>query len=415
MHNCPVTPLLELTNFASGAPYALIAEWRRAGPVVWEADEVSPRGGHWNVFTQEHVDAVMRASEMFSNASGPRLQSPPQSTLRQGAVSLNLMDGELHRRTRSLIDHAFKPEPISRREEVIRQIARQLIDDVIEHGACEFVQAVAQRLPLLVIAWILGIPEEDTERVCSLANTMMLADDPDFSTGPQESFAAQAALVRYGAALAGDHRIKPRDSVTMDLLLAETEGYQLSDKEYGLLFLNLIIGGIETTRNTTAYGLAELIRRPQQYQRLVENPELVSSAVEEMLRYRPPIMNYRRTALRDTELAGQQIMQGDTVICWFAAVNRDEALFEKPDDFDVTRCQREAVRQNMRSFGFGPHHCLGFHLARLQLNIVFDEITSRLTNIQFATAPQNVRSVFMDGYKEMNITFEKTGGPIAAD
>ena len=118
-------------------------------------------------------------------------------------------------------------------------------------------------------------------------------------------------------------------------------------------------------------------------------------------------MNYRRTVLQDTELAGHKIKHGDTVIVWFAAANRDETVFEKPDSFDVTRCQRESVRRNLRTFGFGAHHCLGFHLARLQLNLIFEQITTRMTNIQFTGEPKNVRSVFMDGYKEMNITFER--------
>ena len=118
-------------------------------------------------------------------------------------------------------------------------------------------------------------------------------------------------------------------------------------------------------------------------------------------------MNYRRTVLQDTELAGEQIKKGDTVICWFAAANRDETVFEKPDSFDVTRCQRESVRKDLRTFGFGSHHCLGFHLARLQLNVIFAEITTRMRNIQLTDEPKNVRSVFMDGYKEMTISFDK--------
>jgi len=150
-----------------------------------------------------------------------------------------------------------------------------------------------------------------------------------------------------------------------------------------------------------------LIRHPEQFQLLAEDPALVADAVEEILRFRPPILNYPRTVLQDTELAGHKIKQGDRVIVWFAAANRDETVFEKPDSFDVTRCQRESVRRDLRTFGFGAHHCLGFHLARLQLNLIFEQITTRMTNIQFTGEPKNVRSVFMDGYKEMNITFER--------
>lgn len=406
MASCPVN-LMTLNSFSAGAPYALFRQLRRDSPVAWENDDVSTLGGHWNVFSKELVDKVMKAPHLFSNSDGPRLENPTMKLQQGSNVSPNLMDEPWHRKSRALVNNAFKPAAIERRRQHITSIATALIDTIINNGECDFVQAIAQRLPLDVICWILGVPDSDKQKVCDWANTMMLADDPDFSCGPEDSVAAQTSLVRYGAALAADHRSNPRDSLTMDMLTAEEEGVQLSDRQYGLYFLNLIIGGIETTRNSTAFGLAELIQHPEQYQMLVDSPELIPDAVEEILRFRAPIIYYRRTSMANTKLAGETIRKGDTVICWLASANHDEQVFEHPERFDITRCQRESVRKNARTFGVGPHFCLGVHLARLQLEVAFAAITQRMSNIRLVRPPTQVRSVFMDGYKEMAICFDK--------
>lgn len=407
MSECPAYHLMSLDNFNEGAPYEQIAALRSAGAISWEADDVSASGGHWNVFTKELIDQVMKAPEIFSNSGGPRLEDLPASLDRDGLVSLNLMDRPEHPKYRAMVDYAFKPEAIKRREEPIRAIARNLIGKIIDKGECDFVSAVALQLPLDVICWILGMPEADKERVCGYTNTMMIADDPDFSTNAQDGERAQRDLVRYGMELAADHRQNPRDSLTMDMLQAELNGDRLSDLEYGLFFLNLIIGGIETTRNTAGFGLYELIQHPDQFAALTQDPTLIPDAVEEILRYRAPIIYYRRTALADAEIGGEKIKKGDKVICWLASANRDEKSFEDPDEFDISRCQRERVRTNQRTFGVGSHFCIGVHLARLQLNVLFEEITGRMKNVELAGAPKTVRSVFLDGFKEMNIRFEK--------
>ena len=401
--------LSKLENFTHGAPYELLANLRQQQAVSWE-EAIDGGTGHWNVFRKADIDWVMKNPELFSNATGPRIQDPPKALIGSEKVSLNMMDPPRHRRNRKLLDQAFKPAAIALREAAIRTIAQEIIDEVIGEGSgqhhCEFVTSVAVQLPLRSICWILGIPKTDRQSVCALTNTMMLADDPDFAGDPAEGFEAQRDLVGYGTQLAADHRVNPRDSLTMDLLNASIAGQGLSDFEYGLFFLNLIIGGIETTRNTAAYGLYEFICHPDQFKILQDNPSQIDDAVEEILRYHAPIVYYRRTATQDTELAGQHISAGDKVIVWLASANRDETVFANPDQFDISRCQREAVRKNSRTFGVGPHFCIGVHLAHLQLRILFEEIIKRMSDIQLVAPPKNASSIFVDGFKEMNISFQ---------
>ncbi len=406
MKKCPVERLMSIKNFTQGAPYARIAEMRKAEPVCWEENRVTPQSGHWNVFGKQFIDEVMKRADVFSNAYGPHIGELPAELSVEEMPALNLLDPPLHSKQRKVVDHAFKPSVINEREGQIREIAKGIIDAVADKGCCEFVSEVAAVLPMRVICSILGVPEADQVLVVELTNTVMLAEDPKFSEGREAGFKAQLALIEYGESLAADHRANPRATLTMEAIQDQQGEPGLSDRDYGLLFLNLIEGGLETTRNSTAFGLYELIKSPEQYQLLQQEPQRIPDAVEEILRYRAPTIYYTRTAVADYQLADKSISKGEKVVCWLASANRDEQVFADPDRFDIERCQREPVRKHYRTFGVGRHFCIGVHLARMQLKVMFEEIVSRIDNPRLVSEPEHCHSVFVDGFNEMHIEFE---------
>jgi cytochrome P450 len=265
---------------------------------------------------------------------------------------------------------------------------------------------VAIQLPMRVIFHVLGVRPEDFAYVVDLTNTLALADDPDFAENRAEGFVASLKLIEFGDALAKDHRQHPRDSLTWQVLQAEVDGERLSDREFGRFFNNLVVGGIETTRNTLAWAMVEFIRHPDQYRLLQNDLSLVPNAAEEILRYRNPVVYLRRTATRDQELAGQAIAKGDKVICVLGAPNRDPAYFDRPDEFDITR-PVEPARRNTRTFGGGPHFCLGLYQARMNLQVMLEEIARRIDNPRLLAEPRHARSIFMDGFKELRLGFDR--------
>lgn len=407
MSLCPVRRFLDLDRFAQGTPRADLDDLRRRHRILWEADDFAT-GGHWLLFDQKDIDHVLKTPTLFSSAEGPLLDDFPAEILADQQQSMTFMDPPLHRRYRALVEGAFRPQALKAREPVMRALAREIIDGVIDRGECEFVGDVAIQLPMRVMFHVLGVRPEDFAHVVDLANTLALADDPDFAENRQAGFLASIQLIDFGAALAADHRASPRDSLTTEVLGAEIDGERLDDREFGRFFNNLVVGGIETTRNTLAWALFEFIEHPEQYAALQADPSLVPGAVEEILRYRNPVVYLRRTATQPLELAGASIRDGDKLVCVLGSPNRDPAFFERPDEFDIRR-PVAATRRNYRTFGAGPHFCLGINQARLNLGVMLDEIARRIDNPRLLAAPRHARSIFMDGFKELRIAFDKRG------
>jgi cholest-4-en-3-one 26-monooxygenase len=400
---CPFKPLLDFDKFAAGTPHALIGQLRGAHRILWEDDEFAT-GGHWLLFQRQDIDHVLQSPALFSSNYGPLLDDFPAQLLAEEQESLTFMDPPRHRQYRSLVEPAFRQTAMRQREPMMRALATAILDEVLPRGTCEFVQEVAMQLPTRVIFAVLGVPAADFTRVAELTNTLALADDPEFAENRQAGFIASGLLMQYGAALAASHRRDPRDTLTMTLLGSEAEGRKLSDVDFGRFFNNLIVGGTETTRNTLAGAMHEFIRHPEQYALLQQDPALVPNAVEEVLRFRNPVIYLRRTATQDQELAGQQISRGAKVVCVLGSPNRDPQFFERPDEFDIRR-PIEHTRRHYRSFGGGAHFCLGIQQARLNLAVMIGEMARRIHRPRLLAQPRQARSIFMDGFKELRIAF----------
>jgi cytochrome P450 len=403
MPTCPYKPLLDFEKFARGTPHATIAELRARHRILWEEDEFAT-GGHWLLFQQRDIDQVLQSPALFSSHDGPLLDDFPPQLLAEQQESLTFMDPPRHRQYRSLVEPAFRQSALRVREPLMRELAARILDAVLARGECEFVQEVAMQLPTRVMFALLGVPPQDFAHVAALTNTLALADDPDFAENRQAGFIASGQLMQYGAQLAASHRREPRESLTMTLLNSQAEGHQLSDADFGRFFNNLIVGGTETTRNTLAGAMYEFIRHPQQYALLQQDPALLPGAVEEILRLRNPVIYIRRTATQDQELAGQGIRRGAKVVCVLGSPNRDPALFERPDEFDIRRSV-EHTRRHYRTFGGGAHFCLGIQQARLNLNVMIGEMARRIHEPRLLAEPRQARSIYMDGFKELRIAF----------
>lgn len=403
MSLCPHASLLHLDNFASGTPREEIARLRAAHRIVWQEDEYAT-GGHWLVLQPEDIDTVLKTPASFSNQFGPLLEDFPEEFLAEQRESMTFMDPPRHRLYRSLVDYAFRPKSIAARRPYTEAIAREIIDRVIDRGECEFIEEVALPLPVTVMFRLLGVPDADFNRVVDLTNTLALANDPDYAENRMQGFIASMELLQYGEALADSHLADPRDSMTMEMLANEVEGHRLGSREFGRFFVNLIVGGVETTRNTLGWLFYLLIKHPEQLALLQREPERVTAAVEEALRHSNTVIYLRRTATREMQFAGETICAGDKLVCVLGSPNRDPRLFDNPDTFDITRDPAQS-RRHYRTFGAGPHFCVGVHQARQNLEVMTAEIVARMTDLRLLAEPTYSRSNFMDGFKRMPIAF----------
>ncbi len=412
-------------NFLDGAPHKWFTEIRKEDPVHWH--EGSTGAAFWCVTKWEDLRHVSRNPMLFSsqrrgtNMPNPRMEEMMRERAEQGGMAgpmsemarqaqdggaggfpiMLMMDPPRHVKFRRLVQRSFTPRYVEGLEPHIRELARTIVDGVIEKGECEFVTEVAADLPLQVICEMMGVPEEDRQEIFEISNRMIGFDDPELGQNQAEQAMASMGMFAKAMKVAELYRDNPQENLTSHLLHREADGEKLSEVEYSAFFLLLCVAGNETTRTVTSNGMRLLIEHPDQLQRLVDDPSLIASAVEEILRFEPAVHHFRRTATQDTEIRGRKIKENDPVIIWYPSANRDEEIFENPDRFDVSRHPNEHL-----SFGIGEHFCLGASLARLELNAIFDEIVPRLRNPEFAGPVRRLRSNFINGVKEMRIRFD---------
>jgi cytochrome P450 len=412
MSECPYSNLLDPDTYAEGMPYDALQEIREAGPVV-KIDDPITGIPYWVVTRQQELDFVCKNAKIFSSAE----RSPFPMEFEDWIITdvhrktIIGMDPPEHQLVRRIMRNAFTPKNVDSYEPKLREHAKRIVDAVAKRGECEFVEEVAAELPLIAILELLGVPLEDRKKFFDWTNTMIFADDPDMAIDDMAGQLASVEVITYALDLAKKYRENPNDSLLGALLEGEAKGRTISEEEFGWMFILILVGGNESTRTVIAQGMRLLMEHPDQLQYLVDNPDKIPDACEEILRYNTAFISMRRTAMDDIELGGQLIARGDKVLLHYHTINHDEDVFgDDAMDFDVRRAERQPDLYNQhRSFGIGQHFCIGSHLARMELLIMMQEIIPRLRNPKFAEAPRFVRSFFVNAMKEMRITFEPEG------
>jgi cholest-4-en-3-one 26-monooxygenase len=311
------------------------------------------------------------------------------------------MDPPLHTRYRRLVNKGFTPRMVRDLEQSIHRVTDGIIDDVIETGEADFVTQLSAELPLQVIAELLGVPQEDRHRMFEWSNSMVGNEDPEYQAQADQALVAAMELYAYAAELFATKRIDPHADLMSALTTVEVEGEHLSDMELELFFLLLTVAGNETTRNLMSGAMHTFFQYPGQWDRLVADRTLLPTAVEEMLRFVTPVMNFRRTAMCDLTLGGTAIAEGDKVVFFHASANRDEDVFENADTFDVSRDPNPHVAFG----GGGPHFCLGANLARMEIRVMFEHLLDRMPDIRQAGDVQRLQSQFINGVKHLPVAF----------
>jgi cholest-4-en-3-one 26-monooxygenase len=392
--------LSDSRSYVAGVPHAWLAYLRRHDPVHWQEEEGGP--GFWAVTRHEDCVTVNRDYERFSSAARGTMpfEMPDEDVAQQGLMMLN-MDPPLHTRYRRLVNKGFTPRMVRDLEESIHLVTDSVIDQVVEAGEADFVTDLSAELPLQVIAELLGVPQDDRHRMFEWSNKMVGNEDPEYQGQADEALHAAMELYAYAAELFGKKRVDPHGDLMSALTTVEVEGEQLSEMELELFFLLLTVAGNETTRNLMSGAMYAFFEHPDQWQRLLGDRRLLPNAVEEMLRFVSPVMNFRRTAMCDVTLSGTRIRAGDKVVFFHASANRDEDVFSEPDTFDVARDPNPHVAFG----GGGPHFCLGANLARMEIRVMFEHLLDRLPDIRQNGELQRLQSQFINGVKHLPVAF----------
>jgi len=401
--------LNDLDVFERGCPHDMFDTLRREDPVHWHEEPGGP--GYWAITKYEDLKHISRKPAQFSSEKrGVLLREPDPTMLAFTQNILLMMDPPRHRDYRMLINKAFTPRMVENLRPHIRQMCREIVDAVIEKGECDFVEALAAPLPMLVICEMMGIPEEDRRHVYEVGNKMVGFDDPEYHEGEtldmkiEEQDRGQqysAEMFLYASKLYERAQTNPGDDLASALVQAELDGRRLTPEEFNFFFLLLLIAGNETTRTVTTNGMISLLDNPGELAKLKNDLSLLDGAVEEILRFSPAVHSFRRTVIEKAVLHDRELDEGAKLILWYPSANRDEDVFAEPHRFDIRRSPNDHV-----AFGYGEHYCLGANLARMELQEIFRELVGRLDGLERTAEPRRLRSNFINGVKEMQVRFE---------
>jgi cytochrome P450 len=387
--------------FVEAVPHEAFALLRREDPVHWNEEPDGGRG-FWAVTRYADIREVHRNVEVFSSELGGTSLEDLDEEQIEARKSMIDMDPPRHDELRGLIARRFTPRAVKVWEDQVRSVTRKVLDRALPLGEFDFVHEVSSEIPMQVFAEILGIPQDERREIIDIGDRLLGNQDPEYAVTETADehrnlpFSHPAALemFEFGRRLAADRRKHPGNDIITQLAFEP-----LTQREFDTYFVLLATAGNETTRHTITHGLLGLLEFPDEMERLRNDPSLGQSAAEEMLRWATPVHHFRRTAAVDTELAGTQIKAGDKVTTWFVSGNRDDSVFEEPDRFDIGRKPNPHM-------AFGPggiHHCMGAHLAKMEVRIAFEELLARSVDIELTGPPERLRSNFFNGIKRLPV------------
>ena len=378
----------------------------KAPPDLLDVAEYDDRP-YWAIVRYEDIRTVSRDPETFCSGQGTQFGDAPPEML-EASQSFLAMDAPRHTKLRKLVQSAFTPRQVKRIEDGIRANAARIVDEAGPTGGGDFVEMIAQQLPLITISDMIGVPEADREKVVKAADTLVTVIDPDVSGDrPLVEVLGEAlwTLTEFAQGLAAEREKSPKDDLMTELVQAEVDGDKLTHAEIAAFFVLLSVAGNDTTRHTTSHAMRALTEYRDQWEFLKEDPdERLPTGVEEFVRWATPVLTFRRTATKDVEMHGKTIAEGDKVVLFYHSGNRDEDAWDDPWKFDPTRDPNRHVGFG----GGGPHFCLGASLARTQLRAIFTELMTKLPDIE-AGEPEMYRGgAFIHGVKRMPCEFTAT-------
>ncbi|WP_200902669.1 cytochrome P450 [Mycobacterium sp. EPa45] len=405
---CPFGAGFDFTDpdlLKAGMPVSQFAELRKTAPVWWNeqplGSTVFDDGGYWVISKHRDIRDISRDGDLWStNKQGVVMRFADDMTKDQVDITKALLinhDAPEHTRLRKLVSRLFTPRAVAKLEEKLADAARDIVATAAAKDTGDFVDDIAMQLPLLAIADLLGVPEADRQKLFHWTNSIMNTDDPEFND--VDPIEANAELMGYAYSMAEDRRKCPADDIVTRLVEADIDGESLSEVEFAFFVILLAVAGNETTRNAMTHGMNAFFENPDQWELFKrERPE---TTADEIVRWATPVHCFQRTALRDIEVGGVTIREGQRAGLFYSSANYDEDVFDNPFQFNILR----DPNPHLGFGGNGAHFCIGANLARMEIKLIFNEIADQIPDISKLGEPERLRSGWLNGVKHLPVSY----------